>query len=226
MALILNIDTATETATISLSEKDMVIESVTNSNQKDHASFLQPAIKNLLLKTGLPINKLNAIAVTQGPGSYTGLRVAMASAKGLCYALNIPMITLNTLEVMALSSIKQIQDEAALYCPMIDARRMEVFTAVYDRHLTEMINPCAMILDEISFKDILQTNKVYFSGSGILKLKDMAKNKNAFFIDSKISPDAMAQLSYENYIKKNFADIYYASAVYLKAFYTPSKTGA
>src|SRR5665647_1745116 len=147
MALILNIDTATESAIISISEKDKIIDSVTNSNQKDHASFLQPAIKNLLQKADLSINKLNAIAVTAGPGSYTGLRVGMASAKGLCYALKIPLITINTLEVMALSSLKQIHDPSALYCPMIDARRMEVFTAVYDHHLTEIIKPCSMILD-------------------------------------------------------------------------------
>jgi tRNA threonylcarbamoyladenosine biosynthesis protein TsaB len=226
MALILNIDTATESAIISISEKDKIIDSVTNSNQKDHASFLQPAIKNLLQKADLSINKLNAIAVTAGPGSYTGLRVGMASAKGLCYALKIPMITINTLEVMALSSIKQIQDQSALYCPMIDARRMEVFTAVYDHHLTEIVKPCSMILDNGSFKDMLETNKIYFSGSGALKLKHILDNKNTIFIDNEMAPDAMAQLAYENYIKKNFANVSYASPVYLKEFYTPSKPGA
>lgn len=226
MALILNIDTATEIATISISEKDKIIDSVTNSNQKDHASFLQPAIKNLLQKADLSINKLNAIAVTAGPGSYTGLRVGMASAKGLCYALNIPMITINTLEVMALSSIKQMQDQSALYCPMIDARRMEVFTAVYNHHLTEIVKPCSIILDDGSFKDMLQKNKIYFSGSGILKLKDILETQNAIFVNKGITTDAMAELSYKNYINKNFANVSYASPVYLKEFYTPSKPGA
>jgi tRNA threonylcarbamoyladenosine biosynthesis protein TsaB len=223
MALILNIDTATEIASISISEKDMIIHSATNTNQKDHASFLQPAIKDLLKKSHLPINKLNAVAITAGPGSYTGLRVGMASAKGLCYALNIPMITLNTLEVMALSTFKQTEDKSALYCPMIDAKRMEVFTAVYDYQLIQIIEPCAMVLSDKSFNDTLQTNKIYFSGSGIKKFKEIKDNKRAVFLDTKIGSDAMAQLSYKSYLKKHFADIYTSSPDYLKEFYTASK---
>ena len=223
MLLILNIDTATETATVSISEKGKIIDCVTNNNQKDHAFFLHPAIKNLFKKSGLPINKLNAIAVTAGPGSYTGLRVGMAAAKGLCYAFNIPLITVNTLEVMAQSSIIQLSDNSSLYCPLIDARRMEVFTAVYDHLLTEIIKPCSMILEGGSFEDMLQTNKIYFSGSGAPKLKKMLDDKNAIFIDNIMAPNAMAQLAYKDYIKKKFADISYASPLYLKEFYTPTK---
>ncbi|MDB5224209.1 MAG: universal protein YeaZ [Chitinophagaceae bacterium] len=226
MALILNIDTATESATISISEKDKVINFITNTNQKDHASFLQPAIKELLQKANLLINKLNAVAVTAGPGSYTGLRVGMASAKGLCFALNIPLITINTLEAMALSSIQKMEDKPAWYCPMIDAKRMEVFTAVYDYHLSEIVKPCSMIVDGDSFKELLKGNKIYFSGSGAVKLQQMLHNKNAVFIDKIMSPNAMAQLAYENYARKNFADIKYASPLYLKEFYTPSKPDA
>jgi tRNA threonylcarbamoyladenosine biosynthesis protein TsaB len=225
MAILLNIDTATEIAIISLSEKDSVIEYVTNTDQKDHASFLQPAIKILFQKADLTINNINAVAVAAGPGSYTGLRVGMASAKGLCYALSIPMITINTLEVMALSSIKKIKEQSALYCPMIDARRMEVFIAVYDDQLAEIIKPCSMILNEESFNDMLQKSKIYFSGSGILKLEDILKNQNAIFNNHQTTPDAMAALSYKTYIKKSFADVAYASPEYLKEFYTPSKPG-
>ena len=205
MALLLNIDTATEVAAISISENETVIGSAINIDQKDHASFLHPAIKDLLHKAHLSIYKLDAIAVTAGPGSYTGLRVGMASTKGLCYALNIPLITVSTLEVMALSSIKQMHDPSALYCPMIDARRMEVFTAVYDHHLKEIINPCSMILDSEVFKDILEKNKIYFSGSGAEKLKDILKNKNAAYTANEFTPASMAELSYENYKKENFA---------------------
>ncbi len=221
MALIINIDTATETAVISLSEKDNIIDYVINSNQKDHASFLHPAIKNLFQNADLSILKLKAIAVTAGPGSYTGLRVGMAAAKGLCYALNIPLITINTLEVMALSSIKQIQDSSALYCPLIDARRMEVFTAVYDKQLIEILKPCSMILEEASFEEMLQTNKIYFSGSGAIKLKQLRDNYNAVFIDNAMDPNAMAQLANKYYTTKNFSDIKYASPMYLKEFYNP-----
>jgi tRNA threonylcarbamoyladenosine biosynthesis protein TsaB len=223
MALILNIDTATETAIISISEKDTVIEYVINNNQKDHASFLQPAIKTLLQKINLPITKLNAVAITAGPGSYTGLRVGMASAKGLCFALQIPMICISTLKVLAISCSKHINEPSVWFCPMIDARRMEVFTAVYDGHIKEIMKPCAILLNEGSFKYMLQSNKIYFSGSGMLKLKEILYNKNAFFIDNLISPYAMANLSYENYIQNNFANIYSSSPIYLKEFYSSSK---
>lgn len=225
MAFLLNIDTATEIAMVSICENDKVIDSAINKNQKDHASFLQVAIKKLLQQNDLLINKLDAIAVTSGPGSYTGLRVGMASAKGFCYALNIPLITISTLEVMALSSIKQIQDASALYCPMIDARRMEVFTGVYDHQLTEIITPCSMIIDDTSFKNLLETNAIYFSGSGSIKLKEIIENKNAFFTDNEVTPGAMASLSYKNYTGNNFADVNYAAPVYLKEFYTHSKPG-
>lgn len=225
MALILNIDTAIETAVISISENDRIIDFATNSNQKDHASFLHPAIKNLLHKADLAISKLNAVSVTSGPGSYTGLRVGMACAKGLCYALDIPLIAINTLEVMALSTITQVQDNLGWFSPMIDARRMEVFTAVYDADLTEIMKPASLIIDESSYTEQLKTNKIYFSGSGSLKLKSIATSENALFNDSKITPDAMVRLAYEGYIKKSFADVAYASPVYLKEFYTIPNSG-
>lgn len=220
MSILLNIDTAVEIATLSISDNGKVIASVSNNNQKDHASFLQPAIKILLQKVHLSINELNAVAVTSGPGSYTGLRVGMASAKGLCYALKIPLITLNTLEVMALSSINGEQDKWAFYCPMIDARRMEVFTAVYDFQLLEIKKPCSMVLDNETFKDLLRTNKMYFSGNGAVKFRDIMNNEEALFGTAEHTTDAMAQLSYQNFTKNNFADVLYASPEYLKEFYT------
>lgn len=219
MAIILNIDTAVEIATISISNNEKVIASVTNHNQKDHASFLQPAIKNLLQKVRISINELNAVAVTSGPGSYTGLRVGMASAKGLCYALKIPMITINTLQVMALSSINREQDKWAFYCPMIDAKRMEVFTAVYDFQLLEIIKPCSMVLDSEVFKDLLKTNKIYFSGSGAVKLKNILDTKSAEFVGTESTAFSMAVLSYKKYEAQNFANIASVAPAYLKEFY-------
>lgn len=222
MALILNIDTATEIAIVSLAENEKVLLSVVNKNQKDHAAFLQPAIKDLLKNTEISFAKINAVAVTAGPGSYTGLRVGMASAKGLCYALNIPMLLVNTLEVMALSSINTIKDQKALYCPMIDARRMEVFTAVYNFNLQEIIPPCSMILDETSCKEILHLNKVYFSGSGAAKTNKILNNENAFFSDKEITPDAMPIISFKKFINKEFENIATAAPFYLKEFHTNS----
>lgn len=226
MAFLLNIDTASDTATISISENDQVIDFVRNTVQKDHASFLHPAIKILLQKATLSIDKLDAIAVTAGPGSYTGLRVGMAAAKGLCFALDIPLITINTLEVMALSAILQLKNETALYCPLIDARRMEVFTAMYDHKLTEILKPCSMVIEENSFNHSLKTDKIYFSGSGSLKLMALLHNTNALFTNNKLIPEAMPSLSLKNYIKKAFADVSYAVPQYLKEFYTAAKPDA
>jgi tRNA threonylcarbamoyladenosine biosynthesis protein TsaB len=226
MALLLNIDTATESAVISLSDNETVIDFSANDNQKDHASFLHPAIKLLLQKTGLSLADLSAVAVAEGPGSYTGLRVGMASAKGLCYALNIPMITINTLEVMAFSLIQQTGDNNAYYCPLIDARRMEVFTGVYDHLLAEIIPPCAMVLNNYSFTELLSANRMYFSGSGAPKLEQELKNPNAIFTDHFTTPAAMAALANECFKKGEFADMSYASPVYLKEFYTPAKPPA
>ena len=223
MAFILNIHTATEVAMVSIAENEKVIDVAENRQQKDHAAFLHIAIQNLLHKAGLPVTRLEAVAVTAGPGSYTGLRIGMSAAKGLCYALNIPMITLNTLEVMAQSCIIQLREKEALYCPLIDARRMEVFTAVYDTSLTAIVKPCAMVLDNSSFKDLLATNAIYFSGSGALKLEAVLQHEYAHFTRYPLIPDAMATLSGKNFTKKNFADIRSASPVYLKEFYTPTK---
>lgn len=219
MALILNIDTAVETALISISEGENVLAYVTNSNQKDHSAFLQPAIKTLLQQTNYTVKEIEAVAVTAGPGSYTGLRVGMASAKGLCYALKIPLLTINTLEMMALSSIKQSGNKQALYCPMIDARRMEVYTAVYDSNLSSVVSPTAMIIEANSFKKLLE-NPIYFSGSGTFKLKTIIQHSNAKFLENEIAPQALAILSNRNYSNKMYADIAYASPFYLKEFYS------
>lgn len=222
MALILYIDTATEIATVGISNNNEVLGSVTNTEQRDHAAFLQPAIRDLLKKTGITFIQVEAISVTAGPGSYTGLRVGLASAKGLCYALNIPLITLGTLEVMALSSIKHFKnDDSTLYCPMIDARRMEVFTAVYNNDMEEIVEPSAIILDEKFFSDLLKTKKIIFSGSGAVKLKSILTNDNADFSDNKILPEALAELSYKNFQISNFASISLAEPAYIKDFYTP-----
>src|SRR5687767_1657626 len=135
MALILNIDTAMELASICLSDEKEVLSFSENRDQKDHAGWLQPAIKQVMDDAGFSLSELAAIAVTSGPGSYTGLRVGLSSAKGLCFALKLPLITVNTLEAMA----QAVPSEAAaLRCPMIDARRMEVFTAIYDDAMNEV----------------------------------------------------------------------------------------
>ena len=159
MSYILNIDTAVTTASACLAKDDQPVILQINPSQKDSASWLHTAIKELVEKAGISLHQLDAVAISAGPGSYTGLRVGMSAAKGLCFALQKPLITINTLQMMAAAA----QDgDAALLCPMIDARRMEVFTAIYDQKLEEVLSPANIILTEESFSDVLSRQKVCF----------------------------------------------------------------
>ena len=153
MSIILNIDTASEKAHVSFAKDGQVVAVLHSSSQKEHASFLQSAIEQLVSTTGIELPQIDAVAVTAGPGSYTGLRVGMASAKGLCYALQKPLIAINTLEMMAKSAVLFLKktDKEVLLCPMMDARRMEVFTAIYKQDLQIVLNSSAIILDWFSF---------------------------------------------------------------------------
>ena len=218
MSVILNIDTSTENATVCISKNEKVIQFVTNNKQKDHASFLQPAIKELLKQNHISIHELNAVAVTEGPGSYTGLRVGMASAKGLCYALQVPLITLGTLEVMALSIMEETNEpESYLYCPMIDARRMEVFTALFDHLLNEILPPHALVLEPTSFNNIIQEKPIIFSGSGSKKFVNLlAIRHNLLVNNATISASALTKISLQKFYQKGFADLSNAEPAYIK----------
>lgn len=227
MSIILNIDTATENAHVSIANDGIVLKSYHNGSQKDHASFLQPAIQQLVKDAAVTLNDIDAIAVTAGPGSYTGLRVGMASAKGLCYALNKPLILLNTLEVLTASAIRQLTDQPinklTLLCPMIDARRMEVFTAVYDPELSIIISPLALILDDQSFREELSGARVIFFGNGSAKWNTICQDPNASFETVAIQPEAMANLSGLFFSREQFSDLAYSEPFYLKEFQTVIK---
>jgi tRNA threonylcarbamoyladenosine biosynthesis protein TsaB len=162
---------------------------------------------------------LDAIAVTNGPGSYTGLRVGMSAAKGLCYALQIPMITESTLRFMAYAAANQLNNiHDALLCPMIDARRMEVFAALYNSSLHELMEPTAIILDERSFSSTLQSHKTSFFGSGSMKWKKVTDSKNALFPEITCDVGYLGKLSYKKFINSQFTDIIYSQPVYIKEF--------
>jgi tRNA threonylcarbamoyladenosine biosynthesis protein TsaB len=225
--IILSIDTATDQASVSLSGDGSVIGTLENDSQKDHAAWIQMAINTLLQKHGYTMQQLQAIAVTAGPGSYTGLRVGMATAKGLCFALQIPLITINTLQVMANAAINQWLSKAAdmalplCFCPMIDARRMEVFTAVYDTGLQEIVAPKAMILEELSFKEELNNRSLICFGNGSMKWKTVSRYPNVLFIDEKLDiAKSLAKLASSLYLSQNFANLAYTEPVYLKEFYS------
>jgi tRNA threonylcarbamoyladenosine biosynthesis protein TsaB len=216
MVHILNIHTATETAIINLMADAKILDTSSSHETNQHASFLHVAIKEILQQHAIDIKNLNAIGVTSGPGSYTGIRVGLATAKGLCYALKIPLITYNTLEVMAISAIDFTKDNNAFYCPMIDARRMEVYAAIYNREIEEIIPPSAIILNENSFAEILSGHKIFFSGSGSHKFLQILTHGNAIFLDQEISAGSLAKISWQKYLENDFENVPYARPLYIK----------
>ena len=235
MALILNIDTALDNAYISLAENELGLGYAINETTKDHAAWMQPAIDKLIKESGWRIADLNAIGVSIGPGSYTGLRIGLSTAKGLCFALKIPLITINTLEIMAFSAINDIEihdpdlfPRNLFICPMIDARRMEVFAAVYNSSLMKIYEPHSRILDALAFDELLGRQKMLFLGNGSIKFQRVCQNANAIFKKLALNPFALSKLTYKNFIGNNFATLAYAEPLYLKEFFTkqpePGKT--
>lgn len=223
MSLILNIDTVIEVARVSLAGDAVIHSSRTNTIQKDHAAFLHMAIDDVLKEAAVHISSVDAIAVVHGPGSYTGIRVGMAAAKGLCYALNKPLLTISALESMAAAVMTTLQKENnnnRLICPMIDARRDEVFTAVYDASLKEVLPACAMILTPVSFNHLMEKSEMVFCGTGSKKWNLMTQNKQAKFIDQYDTGSSMASLSYSKFKTGDFADLTYSSPCYLKEFFS------
>jgi len=222
MSWILNIDSSLETAFVSVSKDGKIMACRSNADQKDHASFLEPAIQALLKETGIEPDDLSAVAVVSGPGSYTGLRVGMASAKGLCYALNKPLILLNNLELLSIGAIGEYKptDANTLFCPMIDARRMEVFTAVYDQHLNIIEPPHSLVLQPLSYNDLLKENTVVFFGNGTAKWNSICSDKNARFIGVNDKNDVVSQSSFQKLVTQSFNSVAYAQPLYIKEFYS------
>lgn len=221
MSVIINIDTASENAHVSIAKDGEVLQSRSNDSQKDHAGFLQAAIREVMKAAGVDFKETDAVAVTAGPGSYTGLRVGMASAKGLCYALKIPLITIGTLEVLTASALDSFMPEPMeklLFCPMMDARRVEVFTAIYHNDLTLYLQPCALVLDEFSFEQYLSKGKIIFFGSGSNKWQQLCRHPNAVFKQVEILPKSMSKCTDLLFSQKKFTDLAYSEPFYLKEF--------
>ena len=238
--MILLIDTSQETGTTALAEKGKVLFSEENKIAKEHASWLHVAIGRMLAEAKITVRDLEAIAVVAGPGSYTGLRVGMAAAKGFCYALKIPLITQNTLRVMAESMIAVADEKGAWICPMIDARRDEVFTALYTpnaqrrtpneesanrqpstaNQLNEVLPPQAMILDKSAFEIQLAENPVLFFGTGANKWETIIDSANALFHPQLNIIHAFARLAQQDFDSQTWADPVYSEPVYLKEFFS------
>ena len=226
MATILQIETATQvcSAAISKDGKTIALKELMASNI--HAGSLTLFIQEAMDIAGISFADLDAVAVSKGPGSYTGLRIGVSTAKGLCFALDKPLIAINTLQMMA-AAVAQLEPQYdGRICPMIDARRMEVFTAVYDRKLETLMHTNAKIIDAQSFSEELNTGPLLFIGDGAAKCKEVLQHKNAVFSDANFNSAAhMSMLAYEAFSKKQFEDVAYFEPFYLKdfVFTTPKK---
>ena len=220
MAYILQIETSTTNCSIALSKNGETISLKEVSNGYSHAENLHVFIKEILAENKLEYSDLNAIAVSKGPGSYTGLRIGVSTAKGLCFSLDIPLISLETLEVLA----QQVVAQEGFIVPMIDARRMEAYTKVFKATYEEARVIKAEILDETSFATYLKQGKVVFVGNKTEKTQEVIQHENALFVDSLPSAKEMSVLAFAKYKKNDIEDVAYFEPYYLKDFLvTPAK---
>ena len=219
MSKILNIETSTTVCSVSISEDGACKCFRENFNGNNHSELIGVFVQEVLAESGFKPKDLDAVALSIGPGSYTGLRIGTSFAKGLCYGSDLKLITIPTLKIIAQNAKEKynIEDDALL-CPMIDARRMEVYNCIYDAQLNEVRETQPEIIDENSFADILKEKKIYFFGNGAEKCKPFITHENAVFL-SEVFPLAtsMIALSEEAYAEDNFADVAYFEPFYLKA---------
>lgn len=227
MALILNFDTSTKVCSVTLAEDKKILSFRENDEGRNHASLLTVFIDEVLKEAGKSTSDLDAIAVSKGPGSYTGLRIGISTAKGMAYALNIPVMAIPTLKIMAYGYLAHhAVDEDTLLCPMIDARRMEVYTEFYTQKLEVFRKVGADIIETDSYRDIRNKYKMIFFGDGASKCENILEG-NEIVIDKsyKISSLHMPALSKESFEQRNFENVAYFEPFYLKNFVatTPKK---
>jgi tRNA threonylcarbamoyladenosine biosynthesis protein TsaB len=216
LAYILNIETATTNCSVSLSKEGKTIVLKEDYDKKySHAERLHVYIDTILNEANIAFKDLDAIAVSKGPGSYTGLRIGVSAAKGLCFGLDIPLISVSTLEALA----HQVNQENGVIVSMLDARRMEVYSSVFDTGYNQIRETQAQILDETSFGDYLKQDKVYFIGNGVEKTKEIINHPNAVFVENKLpSANEMSRLAYNKYKISDIEDVAYFEPYYLKDF--------
>ena len=222
MALILHLETATTVCSVALANEGKLLASKEENKGFTHAEHLTIFIQEVMQQAGKSLHELDAVAVSKGPGSYTGLRIGVATAKGLCYGLNKPLLSVNTLAALAKgASLKH--SSIHMFCPMLDARRMEVYAAVFDGSL-QVIKPTeAVILTSDSYAALLEQNEILFFGDGAHKFQELTRHANAKF-DPEILPGAinMIELAYGSFLTKSFEDVAYFEPFYLKEFYSPA----
>ncbi|MCF8231743.1 MAG: tRNA (adenosine(37)-N6)-threonylcarbamoyltransferase complex dimerization subunit type 1 TsaB [Bacteroidales bacterium] len=223
MALILNIETATPVLSVALAKDGEVIALREENTQNRHSERITLFIRELLEECQVSHEDLDAVAISEGPGSYTGLRIGTSTVKGICYAQDIPLIAISTLKAMAWRMAirwkKENNKKDVLFCPMIDARRMEVYSAFFDSANHQIRKVQADIIDENSYENFLAEKTVVFGGDGAGKCKEVIRSENAVFLDNiHPSSEAMAPIAETYFSNKNLADVAYFEPFYLKAF--------
>ncbi len=222
MSLILQIETSTQTCSVALAKEGVVLYSKEETDRNIHAANITLFIDEVVKFCNYTLNDLDAIAVSMGPGSYTGLRIGVSTAKGLCYALDIPLIAINTLEAMAdgfRAKCFSVQPNS-LFCPMIDARRMEVYCAIYNYDLDTVVSTAAKIIDSNSFDSVLESHIIYFFGDGAAKCEEsLGSNMNARVMDDFTnSARDLSGLALKKFNNNEFVDVAYFEPFYLKDF--------
>lgn len=225
MTRILQIETATQVCSAALSQNGKTIALKELEAQNIHAAHLTLFIDEVMQQAGLDYKDLDAVAVSQGPGSYTGLRIGVSTAKGICFAVEKPLIAIPTLQLMAKGFLEAEPDYQGLVCPMIDARRMEVFTALYDERLQEHMPVSAEIIAENAYAAQLSEGKITFIGDGAMKCSAVIQAENARFSALNFNTAAhMSMLAFQAFQQSEFQDVAYFEPYYLKDFLiTPPK---
>jgi len=225
MAIILIIETSTEVCSVALLKDGKIIDLIETKEGQNHARLVAVFAESLFNRNNIKVSDLDAVAVSKGPGSYTGLRIGVSTAKGICYARNIPLIAIGTLEAMAkhvvLNRTKYSipEDRPTLYCPMIDARRMEVYSILLDEDGMILKPISADIIDECFLNNELNDNQVVLFGNGSKKCKNLFMSANAVFIENiEASAQYMSELVWSAYQKNQFEDLAYFEPFYLKDF--------
>lgn len=220
MSCILSIETSTDVCSVAMSENGQCIFKEEDHSGPNHAVSLGVFIDEALSFTDNHAIPLGAVAVSQGPGSYTGLRIGVSMAKGICYGRDVPLLAVPTLEVMAVPVLLNHEiEEDALLCPMIDARRMEVYSAIYDRALKPLRETRADVVDGDTYREFLDNHPVYFFGNGAAKCMETINHPNAHLIEG-IEPLAkyMFPLAERKWVQKEYEDVAYFVPFYLKDF--------
>jgi tRNA threonylcarbamoyladenosine biosynthesis protein TsaB len=220
LALILNIETATVLGSVTVSENGIALATVRSKDAQTHAAHLTTFITDALRQAGKQLTEIDAVAISEGPGSYTGLRIGLSTAKGICYTLGKPLIAVGSLHALAAATRQQVGSDAdAVFCPMIDARRMEVYTAIYDADLQPLREVQPLIVgDETFWSEWLEAGKkVIFSGDGAEKCRAVITHENAVFVPQLNCSSGMVAIAEAKFEAKAWEDVAYFAPFYLKS---------